>query len=215
MIKLADASGLIWLIVIVLFTLAKGWSKLQDSKGTGSPETDDDEVPVRPKTTVPRPPLYPASRPTPRLPNPVSPTMRRTPSQMTPSSTVSERKVSADDIRRVMEQVSRKPQTAPAPPPIPSAIPPLTVPTPLVPMAEIFQPPAPAPALPAPAQSQSSPPAPPEEPPAPAQTTENPPTLAAEPARTSQWMEALRDRQNLRNIIVAAEIIGPPRSELV
>jgi len=28
-------------------------------------------------------------------------------------------------------------------------------------------------------------------------------------------MEALRDRQNIRNIIVAYEIIGPPRSQLV
>jgi hypothetical protein len=29
--------------------------------------------------------------------------------------------------------------------------------------------------------------------------------------RNSPWVEALRDRQNLRNIIIANEIIGPPR----
>ena len=33
-----------------------------------------------------------------------------------------------------------------------------------------------------------------------------------QPARTeSKWVQALRDRQNLRNIIISAEIIGPPR----
>jgi cell division protein FtsN len=34
---------------------------------------------------------------------------------------------------------------------------------------------------------------------------------APEPTRASRWVEALRDRQNLRNIIISAEIIGPPR----
>jgi len=28
-------------------------------------------------------------------------------------------------------------------------------------------------------------------------------------------MEALRDRQNLRNIIISYEIIGPPRSQII
>jgi hypothetical protein len=31
------------------------------------------------------------------------------------------------------------------------------------------------------------------------------------PRRSSPWVAALRDRQNLRNIIIANEIIGPPR----
>lgn len=36
---------------------------------------------------------------------------------------------------------------------------------------------------------------------------------APEPAtRTSQWAAALRDRSNVRNIIIASEIIGPPKS---
>jgi hypothetical protein len=32
------------------------------------------------------------------------------------------------------------------------------------------------------------------------------------PSRASQWAEALRDRQNIRNIIISAEIIGPPKA---
>lgn len=31
------------------------------------------------------------------------------------------------------------------------------------------------------------------------------------PSRSSQWATALRDRSNVRNIIIAAEIIGPPK----
>ena len=31
------------------------------------------------------------------------------------------------------------------------------------------------------------------------------------PRRSSPWVVALRDRQNLRNIIISAELIGPPR----
>jgi hypothetical protein len=43
-------------------------------------------------------------------------------------------------------------------------------------------------------------------------------TVAAAPApaqtsRALQWMEALRDRNNVRNIIISAEIIGPPKAE--
>jgi hypothetical protein len=37
----------------------------------------------------------------------------------------------------------------------------------------------------------------------------------AQVSRTSQWMEALRDRNNIRNIVIAAEIIGPPKAESV
>jgi hypothetical protein len=37
----------------------------------------------------------------------------------------------------------------------------------------------------------------------------------AQSSRASQWTDALRDRQNIRNIIVAYEIIGPPRAELM
>jgi hypothetical protein len=38
------------------------------------------------------------------------------------------------------------------------------------------------------------------------------PAAKAAPARSAQWTAALRDRSNLRNIIIASEIIGQPRS---
>jgi hypothetical protein len=63
-------------------------------------------------------------------------------------------------------------------------------------------------------------PAPPPPLPAPLEAPVQKQTIADAPApaqssRASQWTEALRDRQNIRNIIVAYEIIGPPRAELV
>jgi hypothetical protein len=41
-----------------------------------------------------------------------------------------------------------------------------------------------------------------------------PATAAAQavPARLSPWAEALREKTNLRNIIISAEIIGPPKA---
>ena len=36
-------------------------------------------------------------------------------------------------------------------------------------------------------------------------------TPPVQPSRSSHWAAALRDRQNIRNIILSAEIIGPPR----
>lgn len=39
-----------------------------------------------------------------------------------------------------------------------------------------------------------------------------PSTRRATPTRASRWTEALQDRSNLRNIIIANEIIGPPKA---
>lgn len=44
---------------------------------------------------------------------------------------------------------------------------------------------------------------------APAQPKAEPPPPPA-PSRASQWAVALRDRSNIRNVIIANEIIGPP-----
>jgi len=69
------------------------------------------------------------------------------------------------------------------------------------------QPVTPPPPLPLPAKP----------PPAPKPAASAPAPVAAkasvpEPAsRAARWTEALRDPQNLRNIIISAEIIGPPR----
>ncbi len=45
------------------------------------------------------------------------------------------------------------------------------------------------------------------------QTIAETPEPAQSSGRASQWSRALRDRQNIRNIIISAEIIGPPRGE--
>jgi len=62
---------------------------------------------------------------------------------------------------------------------------------------------------------QPAPPAPIAPPPVATPIVEKPaPTPVAPPAvaeRRSPWVAALRDRSNIRNIIISAEIIGPPR----
>ena len=66
--------------------------------------------------------------------------------------------------------------------------------------------------------AKSAPPPPPVEStplpePAAAPSPAAPPPAPAEPVSpASVWAEALRDKQNLRNIIISAEIIGPPKA---
>ena len=205
MVRLADSGVLIWLIIFVMISLAKGWSKLQESKESQSPEPDDDAPPpVPPTPPVPRPQPRPASIPMPRVPRAVPPTIRRPTPQSAPASTPAARKVSADDIRRVVEKMGRKPQPT-APVPLPSH----SVPAPSVVRAEPPSPPPLPSPLEAPAQKQTI-----ADLSAAALAKADAPPLAPS-SRASQWTEALRDRQNIRNIIVAYEIIGPPRAELV
>jgi len=210
MVKFADSSFLIWLVIVVMVSLAKGWSKLQESKESQPPESDDAPPavgrarppgappPVQPRTPVRRAQPRPPVPPMPRLPRAVPPAIRGRVPQPRPVSTSPGRKVSADDIRHVVEQMGRKPRPlAPAP---------LPPPAPLVAKAEAFPPPSPIP---------PPPPAPsPPEAAAPVQAVGGAPAPAQED-RASQWLEALRDRQNIRNIIIAYEIIGPPRSQFI
>lgn len=79
---------------------------------------------------------------------------------------------------------------------------------------ERIQPPqataAPKPPPPPPSPPAAAPPAPAAKP-----ASARPQPAPARPApvnRAAQWAAALRDRQNIRNIIVAAEIIGPPKA---
>ena len=62
-------------------------------------------------------------------------------------------------------------------------------------------------------------PVPPASTPAPAPAPAPRPPPVARPAqaratRAAQWREALRDRNNVRNIIIGAEVLGPPKGEL-
>ena len=181
-----------------MVSLAKGWSKLQKSIDDDSSKPEDTPSAAQPKPPRLPPRLQPRPAATPMARAHGAPLQQRTAPRTTPrtgTTTMSgERKVSMDDIRRFVEQLSGKPQppTAPPPPPPPIARPALR-------RAEPPPPPMPEPAAAAPVATQTVVAAP-----APAQTS-----------RTSQWMEALRDRNNIRNIVIAAEIIGPPRAESV
>jgi hypothetical protein len=192
-VKLADIEPLIWLIIFVVVAVAKGWSKLQQSTDDDSSAGDEPPplVPPRPQAPPPRPRLQPrpVAPPMARPPiRPQQPAARRAAPPRVPVPVRSERKVDAGQIRRLVEQLGDKPQLAP-----------------------------PVPAPPRPVAKAEPPPPPPQPEPAPS-ATPAPQTIAATPAqplrsRGSLWMEALRDRQNIRNIIIAYEIIGPPKAE--
>lgn len=193
-VKLADIEPLIWLIIFVVVAIAKGWSKLQQSTADDSSDADEPPlVPPRPRVSPPRPRLQPrpvappTARPAARPQQPVLP--QATPSRA-PAPMRGERNVDAEQIRRFVEDLGGKPQL---PPPVP------------VPSAPV---------------ARAETPLPPSTPEPTASATTIPQTIAGAPApqlrsSNSQWMEALRDRQNIRNIIIAAEIIGPPKAESV
>lgn len=72
------------------------------------------------------------------------------------------------------------------------------------------------PAVPPPIVHKAAPPvpvkpAPVEQTVAPAVAATKAPSTSAKEAPVAPWISALRDRKNLRNIIIANEIIGPPR----
>jgi hypothetical protein len=186
--------GLIWVIIFVVITVVKGLTKLAKPAADDSADTDEDTPPValpRPSRPQPQPRPQMRARSTvvsaQRLPS----SSQRTAAPMGPrpiaASAGGARRIDADQIRRFIEQLSGQsaPQPPVAPPPVPSAAPPPPPKTDAVPyVPDTTQTIAEAPA-PAPAQS----------------------------GRATQWAQALRDRQNIRNIVIAAEIIGPPRSE--
>jgi hypothetical protein len=100
-----------------------------------------------------------------------------------------------EELRRFMEQLTKPVRPTPTPP---VAAPPV---------AHRAKPPAAkkAPAVVPPA------PAPPTSPPALTPTAAATVTAKPRSKRSAQWITALRDRQNLRNIIISAEIIGRPK----
>ncbi len=191
LVKLANIDVFVWLIIFVMVAIAKGWSKLQQSADDDSPESGEAPPVVRPRPQIPRPQPQPrpAVAPIPRATRPPPRTVPRTMARPVPPPRRGEWKVDADQIRRFIGQMSGKVQPSPPPPPaLPSTARAVEPPAP---------PPQPEPARDAPAATQSTAKAP-----APAQAS-----------RASMWAEALRDRNNIRNIIISAEIIGPPRAE--
>jgi len=105
------------------------------------------------------------------------------------------RQSAAAQIRELLDQVRQGAQpSAPAP-----GAPP--------PIRETTSAPPPAPAVPRPIREAVSSPPPAPKPPSPSPS----PIAEPQPTPASVWAEALRDKQNLRRIIIAAEIIGPPK----
>jgi hypothetical protein len=184
-VKLAgNIDGLIWAIIFVVVAMVKGFTKLQKP---ASEDTDDaDETPP---VAVPRP-ARPRPQPQPQPPvissHRLPPPLSRTAAPMGPRPIAA----AAGEARTIdADQIRRfieqlSGQSVPQPPVIP-------------PQAPSAPPPQPEPVPETPDKEQSI-----AEPPAPAQST-----------RAAQWAQALRDRQNVRNIVISAEIIGPPRAE--
>jgi hypothetical protein len=198
-VKLANIDIVVWLIIFVMVSLAKGWSKLQKSIDDDSSKPEETPSAAQPKPPRLPPRLQPRPAAAPMARTRGAPLQQRTAPRTTlrtgTTSMSGERKVSTDDIRRFVEQLSGKAQPPAAPPP-----PPPPIARPAVRRAE----PPPPPPMPEPAAVA----------PVAAQTVLAAPA-PAQPSRSSQWMEALRDRNNIRNIVIAAEIIGPPRAESV
>jgi hypothetical protein len=68
--------------------------------------------------------------------------------------------------------------------------------------SRVRQPPPPATAKPAPVASAAQ---------APKPVPRAAPASVEKPSRAAQWAKAMRDRDNLRNVVIATEILGPPR----
>jgi hypothetical protein len=147
-------------------------------------QVDDDPPASTPKPRSPVAKRPPRPRPLPQTRPIPRAVERRTPPVASPRPTETRGLGGGADLRDFMEELQRKLQ----PQPIAGA-----------PVARAAPPPAPA---------QPPPPQPPTQKQTPQTSAPAPP----QPSRALQWAEALRDKQNIRNIIISAEIIGPPKA---
>jgi hypothetical protein len=184
--------GLIWVIIFVVVTLVKGFTKLAKPVADDPSDTDDETPPVaRPKPPRPLPQPRPQMRSRPALVSAqrVLYSPQRTAAPMGPRPIAKPagegRRIDADQIRRFIDQLSG--QSTPQPPAVP----------PSISKALPLPPPKPEPVAEVPDTKQ---------------TIVDPPA-STKPSPATRWAQALRDRQNIRNIVIAAEIIGKPRGE--
>jgi len=184
-VKLANIDGLIWAIIFVVVALVKGFTKLQKPADEDTPDLDETPTVTRPRTL-----RQPQPRPVVVTAQRKAATLSRTAAPMGPRPVAAPRgegrRIDADQIRRFIEQLSGQPTSQPPviPPHVPSAAPPPP-------------PPKPEPVMDVPDTKQAIPDTP----------------VSTQSSRATQWAQALHDRQNVRNIVIAAEIIGPPRGE--
>jgi hypothetical protein len=174
-----------------MVALAKGWSSLQqqiddDSSSESKPPPVAQPQMRRPRASPPR--SRPATTPMTRTATSYQrPDLRTTPPSVgsPPRGTW---RVDAQQIRRFRGQLRDPSQSTPPPiahPPVQEVEAAVPLPPPQMESTEAMA--------------------------ATKQTTVNAPS-PSKVSRAAQWIEALRDRQNLRNIIIAAEIIGPPKA---
>lgn len=188
MLKLANSDGVIWAIIVVVVAIIKGLTKLQ--KPADEDSSDSDGTPPVAAPMVPRPqpkPQQPQLRPAVTIRRAQRPVRRPASPIAAPRPIASPMRkaprVDADQIRRFVDQLSGRP--------IPLAVAALAT--------HKAEPPPPIP-KPQPEASEAK------------QTIAEQPT-PPQSSPASQWTQALRDRQNIRNIVISVEILGPPRGE--
>jgi hypothetical protein len=190
----------VWIVIMVVVAVVKGLGKLKEAGESGDDEpADAPPVIVKPKRPPqrarPRPAMVPPGSALDRGPEPVrrqitTAELREARGMPTPPPVAAPPKakrvwnVDEKKLREFIEQVTGQ-QLPRAPEPV-AAPPPLPAAT------------ATAPTVAEPVAEAPPPPA----------TSHAP----AKPTRAQLWAEALRDRANTRNIIVAAEILGKPVS---
>ncbi len=188
MLKLANSDGLIWAIIVVVVAIVKGLTKLQKPADEDSSDSDDNPPVAAPMVPRPQPkPQQPQPRPAVTIRRAQRPVRRPVSPIAAPRPIASPMRkaprVDADQIRRFVDQLSSRP--------IP--------PTVAVSATHKAEPPPPPP-KPQPEASEAK------------QPIADPPTLP-QSTRASQWSQVLRDRQNIRNIVISVEILGAPRGE--
>jgi len=198
-VKLADIDTLVWLIIALVVVVAKGWNKLQGQidKDTSESKGVPPGAPARSKPQQPRPQRQaapagarPVAAPMRRSAQPMRRTATRTAPAPVGSPTARNTwRVDPEQVRRFMEQLSGQARPVSPPPVAPPPVRQVEALAPHTPPAE------PEPALAAPVIEA-------------AQTSAPSPSFS----RAAQWAAALRDRQNVRNIIISYEIIGPPKA---
>ena len=194
----ADSGVWVWVVIMVIVGISKLAAKAKEFSAS-APEADSKPPPPPPARPKPRPLAQrpPVPHLGPRVAQPQGPrrvepqrritaTATSTPSAAQPAAPGKKWNVSLDDLQTFLERMQQAGQ-----PPVVPAVPPPLVEAAAPPVAEPA-PKAEAPPAPEPVKAQAP--------------------LAASTNRGALWNQALRDKANLRNVILSVEILGPPRA---
>ena len=212
----ADIDFWVWLVFILIAGLSKLFGKSESSS--------ESRPPVHPRPR-PRPqspaqqrsmgqPSQPQHRQPEKRPQHVPPYQQRPQQQSPPVRQKPEWQATQDQVRNFLEEIQRRAVSQQHRPPVVQAPPkPRQVQqTPAPPARRITQK----------RVQQPSPVPPPQIKQKETRTYKKPPpikpalapitAMKEEPSRAAKWAEAFRDKQNIRNVIVATEILGPPKA---